>query len=107
LARSRSSVPREAELVQVTGGFLARVLTSDAGALGLFDHFFKRLVEHLPPGRRTRSGPPWELLESHPGVTDLEVRQLRGWYADARASRKVPLVRLQNLIRKIDRQLTA
>lgn len=103
---TRASVPREAELVQVTGGFLARVLTSGDGALGLFDHFFKRMVERLPPGR-AHGSPPWELLEVHPGVTPTELRQLQGWYEDARASRRVPLVRLHNLIRKIDRQITA
>ena len=106
LPRSRLSVPREAQLVQVTGGFLARVLTSDAGALGLFDHFFKRMVERLPPGR-AHASPPWELLEAHPGVSPVEVRQLQDWYSDARAERRVPLVRLHNLIRKIDRQITA
>ena len=106
LPLSRPSVPREAELVQVTGGFLARVLTSDAGARGLFDHFFKRMVQRLPPGR-ARGSPPWELLEAHPGVTPVEVRQLRDWYSKAHATRPVPLVRLHNLIRKIDRQITA
>jgi hypothetical protein len=106
LSPSRVSMPREAELVQVTGGFLARVLKSDAGALGLFEHFFKRLVEHLPAGN-THGSPPWELLEIHPRVTAVEVRQLRDWYEDARGRRSVPLVRLHNLIRKIDRQITA
>jgi hypothetical protein len=103
--RMRPSVPRETELVQVTGGFLGRVLTSDAGALGLFEHFFKRLVERLP--RRAHGSPPWELLEAHPAIAPAEVRQLRDWYAKARATRRVPLVRLHNLIRKIDRQITA
>jgi hypothetical protein len=105
LPRTGVSVPREAELVKVTGGFLARVLTSDAGALGLFDHFFKRMIERLPPGR-THASPPWELLGGHAGVTPVEVRRLQGWYADARAARHVPLVRLHNLLRKIDRQIS-
>ena len=106
LPRARPSVPREVELVQVTGGFLARVLTSDAGALGLFDHFFKRLAGRLPPGN-AHGSPPWALLEAHPGLTPVEVRQLRDWYAKAHATRPVPLVRLHNLIRKIDRQIRA
>jgi hypothetical protein len=106
LSRTRPPAPREAELVQVTGGFLARVLTSGDGALGLFDHFFKRMVERLPPGR-AHGSPPWELLEVHPGVTPAELHQLRDWYEDARASRRVPLVRLHNLIRKIDGQIKA
>jgi hypothetical protein len=103
--------PREAELVQVTGGFLARVLTPDAGARGLFDHFFRRLRTRLAGGK---SEPPWELLErlahgssGQPGVSAAEVRQLKDWYADACAARAVPLGRLQNLIVRIEKHLTA
>jgi hypothetical protein len=103
----RASAPREAELVQATGGFLARVLTPAAGAQGLFDHFFRRIRERLPIGGYEKANPPWELLEGRPGVTAVELRQLRGWHADARAARRVPLGRLHNLIQKIDRQITA
>jgi hypothetical protein len=102
----RAPAPREAELVQATGNFLARVLTPAAGALGLFEHFFRRVRERVP-STRARGGPPWELLEGHPGVAPVELRQLRGWYADASAGRRVPLGRLHNLIRKIDRYITA
>jgi hypothetical protein len=100
LPGSRVAAPREAELVQVTGSFLARVLTADAGALGLFDHFFRRIG-------RDQGAPAWELLEGYPGVTVAEVRQLQRWYADAKAARAVPLVPLHNLIVKIDRQWVA
>ena len=100
LPGSRVAAPREAELVQVTGSFLARVLTADAGALGLFEHFFRRVG-------RDQGAPAWELLEGHPGVTVAEVRQLQRWYADAKAARAVPLVPLHNLIVKIDRQWVA
>jgi hypothetical protein len=133
----RAPAPREAELVQATGGFLARVLTPAAGALGLFEHFFRRIRERVPSARasgRPTSGseigspgwekgspagekgspagekggpPPWGLLEGHPGITPMELRQLKGWYADARAARRVPLDRLHNLIQKIDRHITA
>jgi hypothetical protein len=103
---NRAPVPREAELVRATGGFLARVLTPDAGARGLFEHFFRRVGAHLPPSR-AKSGPPWDLLESHPGITSQDIRQLKGWYADACAMRRVPLRRLHNLILAIDRHLTA
>ncbi len=91
--------------MQDTGNFLARVLTPAAGASGLFEHFFRRVRERVPSTRES-GGPPWELLEGHPGVTPMELRQLRGWYADARAARRVPLGRLHNLIRKIDRHIT-
>jgi hypothetical protein len=117
--------PREAELVQVTGGFLARVLTPDAGARGLFDHFFRRLRTRLVGGK---AEPPWELLErlahgspglahgssglahgppGHTGVSAAELRQLEDWYADACAARAVPLASLQNLIVRIEKHLTA
>jgi hypothetical protein len=100
LPGTRGSVPREAELVQVTGSFLARVLPADAGALGLLEHFFRRLG-------RDKDAPPWDLLEARPAVAAAEIRQLQRWYADARAARAVPLVDLHNLIVKIDRQRAA
>jgi hypothetical protein len=103
---THAPVPREAELVRATGGFLARVLSSDAGARGLFEHFFRRVGERLPPSRQ-KGRPPWELLEDHHGIARADIRQLRDWYADAYAARRVPLGRLHNLILRIDRQLTA
>ena len=102
----RASAPREAELVRVTGGFLARVLTPEAGARGLFEHFFRRVRHHLPAARE-KSSPPWEALERLAGVSAGDVRQLQAWYSDACAARRVPLGRLHNLIVRIDRQLTA
>jgi hypothetical protein len=103
----RGPAPREAELVQATGGFLARVVTPAAGALGLFEHFFRRVRERVPLGGEQGGSPPWEFLEHHSSVTSAELRQLRGWYADARAGRRVPLDRLHNLIQKIHRHITA
>jgi hypothetical protein len=102
----RGPAPREAELVRTTGGFLARVVTPAAGALGLFEHFFRRVRERVPLGRGL-SSPPWGFLEDHSGVTPTELHQLRGWYADARAGRRVPLDRLHNLMQKIHRHITA
>ena len=100
LPGSRVSVPRQAELVQVTGSFLARVLTADAGALGLFEHFFRRLG-------CDQDSPPWDLLKGRPGIATAQIRQLQRWYADARAARAVPLMDLHNLMVKIDRQWVA
>jgi hypothetical protein len=102
----RGPAPREAELVQATGGFLARVVTPAAGALGLFEHFFRRVRERVPSGGGMGS-PPWGFLEAHSGVTPTELRELKGWYADARAGRRVPLDRIHNLIQKIHRHFTA
>jgi len=102
----RASAPREAELVRVTGGFLARVLTPDAAARGLFENFFRRVRQHLPAAHE-KSSPPWQALERLPGVSAGDVRQLQDWYSDACAARRVPLGRLHNLMVKIDRHLTA
>jgi len=46
-----------------------------------------------------------EYLENHPRLPHAGVQQLREWYAAASANRRVPLVRLQNLIVRTERQL--
>jgi hypothetical protein len=92
---TQASVPREAELVQVTGKFFARVLTSDAAARGLFAHFFRRI------------GSSWQRLDELDRVSHVELQQLKDWYAAAHAARRVPLLRLRRLMLKIERQLDA
>ena len=99
---TRVPAPRETQLVQVTGTFLARALTRAAGARRMLEHFFRRL--------RVRShshadGPPWELLESHPRIARADFEQLRDWYTAAYSSQRVPLVPLHNLLVRIERQL--
>ncbi|HEY6823628.1 MAG TPA: hypothetical protein VI195_04270, partial [Steroidobacteraceae bacterium] len=47
----------------------------------------------------------WEWLESHPRLARAEVLQLRAWHAAAYANRRVPLIRLHNLIVNTERQL--
>jgi hypothetical protein len=84
---------QEADLVRTTGGFLARVVTPAAGARRMFEHFLR---QH-----------PWEALERHSRLAATDISQLRSWYADASGSRRVPLVRLHNLLVKIDRQLNS
>lgn len=102
-ATERASAPREAELVRVTGLFLARVLRPAAAARRLFEQFFLRLQRLT--GQRAAAGPPWEWLENHPRLSAAEVRQLRDWYADAYSERRIPLRRLHNLIVRTERQL--
>jgi hypothetical protein len=101
----RAAAPREAELVRVTGRFLARVLRPAAAARRLFEQFFLRL-QRLS-GYHLEEGPPWEWLENHPRLSRDEVRQLRNWYADAYSERRVPLQRLHNLMVRTERQLAA
>ncbi len=88
----RAPAPREAELVRATGGFLARVLTPTAAARRLFEFLLRRW--------------PWEVLERQSRVSAADLTQLRSWYSSLGTSR-VPLVRLHNLIVRINRQLNS
>jgi hypothetical protein len=90
---ARTPVPREAELVRATGGFLARVLTPAAAARRMFDHFLRHC--------------PWGLLERQSRLAKADLEQLKAWYARANASQAVPLIRLHNLIVRINRQLNS
>jgi Domain of unknown function (DUF4350) len=103
VAVSKVSAPREAELIRAAGGFLWRALPSHAGARRLIENFFRR-VSGRADGRRD-SDAPWDLLERHTRVNAADLGQLKSWYADAHASRRVPLDQLQNLIVRIDRQM--
>jgi hypothetical protein len=89
---TRTPVPREAELVRATGGFLARVLSPAAAARRMFDRFLRRW--------------PWELLEHQPRIASADLQQLKSWYSQLDTSR-VPLTQLHNLIVRINRQLNS
>jgi hypothetical protein len=100
----RASAPREADLVRATGTFLARVLRPAAAGRRLFEHFFRRLQARSGRGGASPAL-PWEWLENHPRLARADVRQLREWYADAYSDRRVPLLRLHNLLIRTERQL--
>jgi hypothetical protein len=100
------SVPREAELVRATGGFLARVLRPAAAARRMFEHFFSGLRERTHRGPQD-GDPPWEWLKQHPRLARADVLQLKEWYAQAYADEHVPLAHLHNLIVRVARQLAA
>jgi hypothetical protein len=100
------ALPREAELVRATGGFFSRVVRPEAAARRLFELFFERLYSQVPRARGA-DGMPWSYLERHSQVAPVQVRQLRSWYDDARASRRVPLLALHNLIVHIDQRLAS
>jgi hypothetical protein len=101
---ARIPAPRETELVRTTGGFLSGTLPAHAAARRLIDNFFRRIALHVP--RLRDDGAPWDYLERHPRVVPADLNQLKTWYADAMAARRVPLDRLHNLIARIDRQVT-
>ena len=100
------SVPREAELVRATGGFLARVLRPAAAARRMFEHFFSALRERTRRAQQD-GDPPWEWLKQHPRLARADVLQLKEWYAEAYADQHVPLTHLHNLIVRVERQLAA
>jgi len=100
---TRVSAPREAELVRATGMFLARVLRADAAARRLFDHLFQRVRTYMLDLKDDPD--PWKYLERHPRVARSDIEQLKRWYADASASRRVPLRKLQNVLVRIHRQI--
>jgi hypothetical protein len=58
----------------------------------MFDHFLKRWS--------------WEQLERNSRLAATDLRQLKSWHAQLGHSR-VPLVRLHNLLLRIDRQLSS
>ncbi|HEX6245517.1 MAG TPA: hypothetical protein VFZ61_31555, partial [Polyangiales bacterium] len=96
--------PSEAELVRRAGGLIARTVPPWHAAQALFDHFFARVA------RAARSGAPergdlWLWLERHAAILPQELDQLKTWYADAHAQRKLPLVGLQNLLDNLERRL--
>jgi hypothetical protein len=100
-----ASAPREADLVRTTGGFLARVLRSDAAARRMFALFFARVAGPAPRAEGT-GWPPWDVLARQRVASD-DLQQLRRWYADACAARRVPLARLHNLMQRISAQRAA
>ncbi|MBV8146192.1 MAG: DUF4350 domain-containing protein [Gammaproteobacteria bacterium] len=99
-----AAAPREAELVRVTGLYLARVLRPAAAARRLLAQFLQR--RGAQAGRDSAdTGQMWDWLENHPRLAAGEVRQLRAWHAAADAGRPVPLLALHNLIVHTERQL--
>jgi len=80
-------------VVRATGGFLARVLTPAAAARRMFAFIFLRRW-------------PWELLEQQPRIPPADLQQLKSWHSQLGIAR-VPLVRLYNLIVRINRQLNS
>jgi hypothetical protein len=75
-----------------------------AAARRLLEQFLQRVAA---AGGRSASDPAalWEWLENHPRLAREQVRQLREWHSAAVARRRVPLVRLHNLIVSTERQL--
>ena len=93
------------------GGLIARTVAPWHQALRLFDHFFTRCGTGGARRRTSRSrsvperGELWQWLERHAAILPQELDQLKTWYAEAHAMRKLPLVPLQNLLDNLERRL--
>ena len=101
---TRTGAPREAELVRTTGLFLARVLRPAAAARRMLEQFLQRVGAAADRNAADQPG-LWEWLENHPRLARADVARLREWYAAAGANRRVPLIRLHNLIVLSERRL--
>ncbi|MBS0378096.1 MAG: DUF4350 domain-containing protein [Proteobacteria bacterium] len=101
----RAPLAREDELVRITGSFLARVLRPATAAQRMFTLFLARL--RTGSGRTDDPAAVWDWLDSHPALAREDVRQLRDWYQAAYQARRVPLIRLHNLMLETERRLAA
>ena len=101
--------PSEAELVRSAGGLIARTVPPHHAALKLFEHFFDGVARDRSRATNSGRGPqgddPWHWLERHAAILPQELDQLKSWYADAHAARKLPLPALQNLLDTLERRL--
>jgi hypothetical protein len=93
--------PSEADLVRHAGGLIARTVAPHHAARRLFDGFFARVTRAVRGSTGSASpdrGELWHWLENNAAILPQELDQLKTWYAEAHAERKVPLVPLQNLL---------
>lgn len=95
--------PRETALVKATGGFLARVLLPVQAGRRLIELFFNDLRRRL--SLREDGLPLWDWLERQPGVSRADLETLRAHEGRLQAGRRVDLVRLQNLLVKLQGQV--
>jgi hypothetical protein len=95
--------PRETALVKATGGFLARVLLPVQAGHRLVELFFNDLRRRL--SLREDGLPMWDWLERQPRVSRADLETLRALEGRLQAGRRVDLVRLQNLLVKLQGQV--
>ncbi len=100
--------PSEAELVRRAGGLISRTVAPHLTALRLFDHFFAGVERAArgPGGQRgAERGELWQWLERNAAIAPQEMDQLKAWYSDAHAERKLPLAPLQNLLDSLGKRI--
>lgn len=99
--------PSEAELVRRAGGLIARTVAPHHTAIRLFDHFFSIVARaaRATAGENAQRAELWSWLERHAAIRPQELDQLKTWYADAHAERKLQLAPLQNLLDNIGKRI--
>jgi len=102
-AALEAPAPRETAFVKATGGFLARVLLPVQAGSRLVELFFNDLRRRLSLSEDGR--PVWEWLERQPGVSHVDLEALRVLESRLRSGRRVDLIRLQNLLVKVQGQV--
>lgn len=95
--------PRETAFVEATGGFLARVLHPEQAGRRLIELFFNDLRRRLGLTEDGRS--LWEWLERQPRVSRSDLDALRKLESRLHGGRRVDLLRLQNLLVKLQGQV--
>ena len=102
-APPQTPAPRETAFVKATGGFLARVLDPVQAGMRLCELFFNDLRRRLSIAEDGR--PMWEWLERQPRVSRSDLDALRALDVRLRSGKRVDLVRLQNLLVKLQGQV--
>ncbi len=85
--------------IGASGEFFAGILAPSAAAERLLSNFFNSLRQRL--ALREDGSPVWHWLEGQAAVSADELGELRRHYAKATAGQRVDLVRLQNLLSRL------
>ena len=100
--------PIEVQGTRRAGGLIARTVATHHTARRQFDLFFTgvaRAVRGATGNVTAERGELWQWLERNAAIKPQELDQIKTWYADAHAERKVPLVPLQNLLDDLGRRI--
>jgi hypothetical protein len=82
----------------------ARVLRPAAAARRMLEQFLQRTCAAAGRDAADPAG-AWQWLADHPRLARRDVARLQAWYAAAAVNRRVPLVRLHNLLVRTERRL--
>lgn len=96
--RPERSEPRQADLLDGIGGFMARRLDTRETGLMLFADWFREVREHR--GLAADPAPPWQALAATPTLGRPLLARLRDDYERLAAGQRIDLVHLHNRIRQ-------